>query len=102
MNARKHSKPHYEDVYLIIDCTENFYREAVTDHTAELHLVRIQRKQCKKGPDCNLTTLAASIVSEIFPGSKSDEDILRDSGIQSLAQEGDRWLTDKGFDVKFI
>ena len=41
-------------------------------------------------------------VSEIFPGSKSDEDILRDSGILSLPQEGDRWLADKGYIVQHI
>ena len=41
-------------------------------------------------------------VPEIFLGSKSDEDILRDSGILSLAQEEDRWLADKGFIVQYI
>ena len=39
---------------------------------------------------------------KFLPGSKSDEEILRDSGILSRAQEGDRWLADKGFIVQHI
>ncbi|CAB4039809.1 Hypothetical predicted protein, partial [Paramuricea clavata] len=35
-------------------------------------------------------------------GSKSDEDIVKDSGILSLAQVGDRWHADKGFMVQRI
>jgi hypothetical protein len=41
-------------------------------------------------------------VSEVYPGSKSDEDIVKDSGILSLAQVGDKWLADKGFMVQHI
>ena len=41
-------------------------------------------------------------VSDIFPGSKSGEEIVKDSGILSLAQVGDRWLADKGFMVQHI
>ena len=41
-------------------------------------------------------------VSDIFPGSKSDEEIVKDSRILSLAQVGDRWLADKGFMVQHI
>jgi hypothetical protein len=41
-------------------------------------------------------------VSEVYPGSKSDEDIVKDSGILSLAQVGDKWFADKGFMVQHI
>ena len=41
-------------------------------------------------------------VSDIFPGGKSDEEIVKDSGILSLAQVGDIWLADKGFMVQHI
>ena len=41
-------------------------------------------------------------VSDIYPGSKSDEEILSDSGILSFAHQGDRWLADKGFIVQHI
>ena len=41
-------------------------------------------------------------VSDIFPGSKSGEEIVKDSGILSLSQVGDRWLADKGFMVQHI
>ena len=59
-------KPDHEDVYLIIDCTEIFYREALTDHTAELHLVRIQRTRYRKRHDCHLAAPAASICIRNF------------------------------------
>ena len=41
-------------------------------------------------------------VSDIYPGSKSDEEILSDSGILSHAHQGDRWLADKGFLVQHV
>ena len=62
----------------------------------------------KKGHNTGKGLIAISplllpvFVSEIFPGSKSDEDILRDSGILSLTQKGDRWLADKGFIVQHV
>ena len=40
--------------------------------------------------------------SDIYPGSKSDKEILSQSGILSFAQQGDRWLADKGFIVQHI
>lgn len=40
--------------------------------------------------------------SDIYPGNKSDEEILSQSGISSFAQRGDRWLADKGFIVQHI
>lgn len=43
-----------------------------------------------------------AFVSEVYPGSISDKEILSESGILALAQRGDRWLADKGFIVQHI
>ena len=90
-NLPKCFKPDYEEVYLIIDCTES-----------QVILDRVQGPQQWKSFDCSVTTIAASLLSDIYPGSKSDEEILSQSGILSFAQQGDRWLADKGFIVQHI
>jgi len=41
-------------------------------------------------------------VSDVYPGSKSDEDIVSESGILAHAHRGDRWLADTGFIVQHI
>ena len=90
-NLPKCFKPDYEDVYLIIDCTES-----------RVILDRVQGPQHWKSFAWSVTTIAASLLSDIYPGSKSDEEILSQSGILSFAQQGDRWLADKGFIVQHI
>ena len=73
-NLPKCFKPDYEDVYLIIDCTES-----------QVILDRVQRPQHWKSFDCSVTSNAASLLSDIYPGSKSDEEILSQSGYSCVS-----------------
>ena len=42
------------------------------------------------------------IVSDIYPGSISGEDMVIQSGILEHTQRGDVWLADKGFLIQYI
>ena len=93
-NLAKCFRRDYEDVYLIIDCTKILIEKPS----------QIIQQSCTwseyKGHNTGKGLIAISPL--LLPVFVSDEDILRDSGILSLAQEGDRWLADKGFIVQHI
>jgi hypothetical protein len=95
-------KPHYEDVYLIIDCTEIFIEKSSQIVQQSCTWSEYKGHNTGKGLIALSPLLLPVFVSEVYPGSKSDEDIVKDSGILSLAQVGDRWLADKGFMVQHI
>lgn len=101
-NLPKCFKPDYEDVCLIIDCTEVFIEKPSQIIQQSCTWSEYKGHNTGKGLIALSPLLLPVFVYDIFPGSKSDEDILRDSGILSLAQEGDRWLADKGFVVQHI
>ena len=101
-NLPKCFKPHYEDVFLIIDCTEPYIEKPS----------QVIQKSATwseyKGHNTGKALIALSLLllpvfaSDVCPGCKSDEEILCDCGILSLAKAGDRWLADKGFIVQHI
>ncbi|XP_068720849.1 uncharacterized protein [Montipora capricornis] len=93
-------KPDYEDVYL--DCTKIFKETPSQIIQQSCTWSEYKGHNTGKGLIAISPLLLPVFVSEIFPGSRSDKDILRDSGILSLAQEGDRWPADKGVIVQHI
>ena len=101
-NQTKVSFVHYEDVYLIIDCTEIFIERSSQIVQQSCTWSEYKGHNTGKGLIALSPLLLPVFVSEVYPGSKSDEDIVKDSGILSLAQVGDRWLADKGFMVQHI
>ena len=92
-NLPKCFKPDYEDVYLIIDCTELYIEKPVQNE--------YKGHNTGKGLIALSPLMLPVFASDIYPGSKSDE-ILSQNGILSFAQQGDRWLADKGFIVQHI
>lgn len=101
-NLPKCFKPDYEDVYLIIDCTEIFIEKSSQIIQQSCTWSEYKGHNTGKGLIALSPLLLPVFVSDIFPGSKSDEQIVKDSGILSPAQVGDRWLADKGFMVQHI
>ena len=95
-------KLEYEDVSLIIDCTEIFLEKPsqVTQQSATWSEY--------KGHNTGKELLALSPVmlpiftSGIFPGSTTDEEIVTQCGLLQYAQNRDRWLADKGFLIQHI
>ena len=88
--------------YLILDCTEIFIEEPSQIIQQSCTWSEYKGHNTGKGLIAISPLLLPVFVSEVFPESKSDKNILRDSGIQSLTQQGDKWLADKGFIVQNI
>ena len=95
-------RPNYEDVYLIIDCTELFIEKPSQVIQQSATWSEYKGHNTGKGLIGLSPLMLPVFVSDIYPGSKSDEEILSDSGILSHAHQGDRWLADKGFLVQHV
>ena len=95
-------KPDYEDVYFIIDCTEFFIEKPsqVTQQSATWS--EYKGHNTGKGLIALSPLLLPVFVSDIYPGSISDEDIVTQCGILEHAHRGDIWLADKGFLIQHI
>ena len=93
-NLPKCFKPDYEDVYLIIDCTEIFIEKPSQIIQQSCTWSEYKGHNTGKGLIAISPLLLPVFVSEFFPESKSDEDILRDSGFYpSLKRETGGWQT---------
>ena len=90
-------KPDYEDVYLIIDCTERFIEKSSQVIQQSATCSKCKCHNTGKGLIALSPLMLPVFVSIRYAGSKSDEEILSDSSILSHAHLGDRWLADKGF-----
>ena len=101
-NLPKCFKPDYEDVYLIIDCTELYIEKPSQVIQQSATWSEYKGHNTGKGLITLSPLMLPVFASDIYPGSKSDEEILSQSGILSFAQQGDRWLADKGFIVQHI
>ena len=101
-NLPKCFKPDYEDVYLIIDCTELYIEKPSQVIQQSATWSEYKGHNTGKGLIALSSLMLPVFESDIYPGSKSDEEILSQSGILSFAQLGDRWLAVKGFIVQHI
>jgi len=101
-NLPKCFKPDYEDVYLIIDCTELYIEKPSQVIQQSATWSEYKGHNTGKGLIALSPLMLPVFASDIYPGSKSDEEIMSQSGILSFAQQGDRWLADKGFIVQHI
>ena len=101
-NLRKCFKPDYEDVYLIIDCTELFIEKPSQVIQQSATWSEYKGHNTGKGLIALSPLMLPVFASDIYPGSKSDEEILSHSGILSLAHQGGRWLADKGYIAQHI
>ena len=100
-NLPKCFKPDYEDVYLIIDCTELYIEKPSQVIQQSATWSEYKGHNTGKGLIALSPLMLPVFACDIYLGSKSDE-ILSQSGILSFAQQGDRWLADKGFIVQHI
>jgi len=101
-NLPKCFKPDYEEVYLIIDCTERYIEKPSQVIQQSATWSEYKGHNTGKGLIALSPLMLPFFASDIYPGSKSDEEILSQSVILSFAQQGDRWLADKGFIVQHI
>ena len=71
----------------------------ITGDTTECNMVGIQRSRYWEGTYWHFTHSVPVFTSDIYPGSISDEEIVRQSG---MAYHGNRLLADKGFLIQDI
>ena len=91
-------KGHFEDIDLIIDCTEIF-TEKPSDPIAQSETWSEYKEHNTGKVQVDLSPVGfLRFVSDVYPGSISDDDIkIGKRGILSLARGGKRWLADKGW-----
>ena len=90
-------KGEFEDIDLIIDCTEVFI-EKPSDPIAQSATWSEYKEHNTGKILIGLSPVGfPRFVSDAFPGSISDDDITQASGILSLARQNKRWLADKGW-----
>ena len=95
-------KGEYQDTYLIIDCTEIFIEKPSQVIQQSATWSEYKGHNTGKSLIGISPTLLPVFASDIYPRSRSDKEILRQSGILKLAYHGDRWLADKGFLIQDI
>ncbi|XP_028408823.1 uncharacterized protein LOC114531410 [Dendronephthya gigantea] len=95
-NMEKHLpscfKGEYKDTYLIIDCTEIFIEKPSQVIQQSATWSEYKSHNTGKGLIGISPTLLPVFACDIYPGSISDEEIVKQSGILKLAHHGDRWL----------
>ena len=89
----------FEDVDLIIDCTEIF-TDRPLDPVAQSALWSEYKSHNAEKVLIALSPIGyPRFISDVFPGSISDDEITLQSGILSLARRNKRWLADKGWQI---
>ena len=78
-------EPEHEDVYLIIDCTELFIKKSSQVIQQSTTWSEYKGHNTGKALISLSPIMLPAFVSEVYPGSISDEEILSESGILALA-----------------
>lgn len=93
-------KEHYPRTALIIDCTEfEMERPSSLDNQSVCYSQYKSRTTMK----CLIGITPSGVtafVSELYPGSISDKEIVKKSGLLQVLQAGDEIMADKGFLIK--
>ena len=89
-------------MFLIIDCTELYIEKPSQVIQQSATWSEYKGHNAGKALIALSPLLLPVFTSDVYPGCKSDEEILCDCGILSLAKTVERWLADKGFIVQHI
>ena len=101
---RQHMPPifklHYPKTALIIDCTEfEMERPSSLDNQSACYSQFKSRTTMKELIGTTASGVTA-FASELYPGSISDKEIVKRSGLLEILQPGDEIMADKGFLIK--
>ena len=93
-------KKHYPQTALIIDCTEfEMERPSSLDNQSACYS-QYKSRTTMKALIGITPSGATAFVSELYPGSTSDKEIVVKSGLLHVLQPGDEIMADKGFLIK--
>ena len=93
-------KLHYPKTALIIDCTEfEMERPSSLDNQSACYS-QYKSRTTMKALIGITTSGVTAFASELYPGSISDKEIVKRSGLLEILQPGDEIMADKGFLIK--
>ena len=90
--------PHHKSY--IIDATEIFVERPALPELQQLTYSSYKNHNTYKGLIGISPSGAVTFISAFYPGSISDKELTRCSGILDLLEEGDSAMADRGFDIK--
>ena len=93
-------KQHYPKTALIIDCTEFEMERPSALNNQSACYSQYKSRTTMKALIGITPSGATAFVSELYPGSTSDKEIVVKSGILNVLQAGDEIMADKGFLIK--
>ena len=93
-------KAKYPTTRVIIDATEIFVEQPALPELQQLTFSNYKNHNTYKGLIGISPSGAVTFVSDLYPGSISDKELTRRSGILDLLEEGDSVMADRGFDIK--
>ena len=87
----------FSDTRIVLDCTEVFVQTPSSLENRSLTFSNYKSHDTFKALVGISMTGAVTFVSKLWPGSTSDVDITRNSGLFDILQEKDAVMVDKGF-----
>lgn len=93
-------KVKYPATCVIIDATEIFVEQPALPELQQLTFSNYKNDNTYKGLIGISPSGAVTFISDLFPGSISDKELTRQSGILKLLEKGDSVMADRGFDIE--